>query len=184
MSQLPAVGIHSDVIRQLREMQAYLNQVQYHGIVRILSDMLQFGVDMFFTDTRSPPPHHHHPPPPSPEHHSRYERPHYSAPVGYGAAARLPMYEQDVTDKHNFRGHKSVHFLIPKDKAGGLIGKGGVNLKTLSAECNCSIRLDREEEDNMRRVHLYNADMAILQEAKEKILEFIENLNPEEEIVA
>jgi rRNA processing protein Krr1/Pno1 len=66
-----------------------------------------------------------------------------------------------------------LEFFIPKDKAGGVIGKGGQILRDLQTETGCRIRLDRDEIQGMRRVIVRHEDDAVMLRAKEKILDVV-----------
>lgn len=78
-------------------------------------------------------------------------------------------YDRDK-DRDMDTGNK-LEFFIPKEKAGGVIGKGGVVLRELQIETGCRIRLDRDEMHGMRRVTVKHDDDSVMLRAKERILD-------------
>lgn len=85
--------------------------------------------------------------------HTLNEMSQQSAPVAY---------EDDDAGK--------MVFYIPKEAAGGVIGKGGSVLNELMAEFGVKMFVDREEYQNMRKVVINSDNSQSMQAAKEKIL--------------
>merc|ERR1711871_1941284 len=61
-------------------------------------------------------------------------------------------------------------FYIPKDTAGGVIGKGAANIKAIMEEFSVNIYVDRDEYQSMRKVVIRSENPAANQGAKEKVL--------------
>lgn len=168
---LQTYGIHPEVVRQLRDLQAYF---------------VQFGMDIQIIDTRA------HVASAQQALNSfsfnsnsdqRYSSGHYNNDGNRGEKRdyrdrdrereRDPRDLRDQTEVGN-----KLEFFIAKEKAGVVIGKGGQTLKEVQAEFNCKIRLDREELNGMRRVTVRHDDDMVMLRAKERILEIIANSQP------
>ena len=116
---------------------------------------------------------------------------HPQQPMGYGAPVAYPGQPQGMSPVMYASGppydqsggsigekeapipetSQKLDFYIPKEKAGGVIGKGASVLKGLQKEFGIFIRLDRSEIRGMRKVIMRGEDEAVLIRAREKIIE-------------
>lgn len=67
-------------------------------------------------------------------------------------------------------------FYIPKDSAGGVIGKGASNIKAIMEEFDVNIYIDRDEFQGSRKVVVKSEDPAKNQQAKDKLIECSEQI--------
>lgn len=119
LTSITSYGVSADTVRQLTEIQAYLNE---HGLRLTVSTMGETPVN-------------------------------HSAP-----------HEDDTSDPNK------LVFYIPKDSAGGVIGKGAGNLKAIMEEFGVNIYVDRDEYQSMRKVVVRSEDPAANESAKSKIM--------------
>lgn len=132
-------GLHVDVVSQLGEMQAYINQ---------------FGLELQVVDKRS----------------SQQSAPMFSPPnAGYHKPAAIR--HEPSAGRHKVDDGNSIEFLIPKEQAGAVIGKGGVGLRDIRQETGCKVSLSRDEVNGMRVVTVYHENNEMMEKAKELVLQ-------------
>ena len=68
---------------------------------------------------------------------------------------------------------KKVEFVIPSDKAGLVIGRGGAQLKEIQAECGCNLKVGPDEGFPLRLVVAWGDDEDALERARCRVLGLI-----------
>lgn len=146
-------GLHMDVVNQLGEMQAYIGQ---------------FGLEMQILDKRSTPkpqtPHYY------PRSHSMSSS-HMPVSRADGSHSLTHAQAQHVAGgASGYSTMKTLDFLIQKDQAGALIGKGGQGLRDIRQETGCRVSVSRDEINGMRVVTLHNESTDILEKTRDILL--------------
>ena len=121
LSSVASYGVSADTVRQLTEVQDYLNE---------------FGLKLTISTIAPSNP----------------------APL-----------QDDNSDPNR------IIFYIPKLTAGSVIGKAAANLKAIMDEFDVTIYIDREEYQNMRKVVIRSENPSNNQNAKEKILQNVQD---------
>jgi hypothetical protein len=132
ISTLQSIGLHSDVVTRLRELQSYLNQ---------------FGLDLQVLDSRPQMPPIGFPP-------GDYHHPHASSASSHGGGGLSHSLSTASLGGGGPDGSRKLEFYIPRETVGGLIGRGGQGLRDLMHETGCKIYIDKTEMDGARLVRV------------------------------
>lgn len=150
MSSLTNFGLPQDFVSRLKETQTYMHQL---------------GLDLQVVDMRP----------------QLQVAPFATAPVQYtfGGVPSMqgtarPQQRQKQEDKEIRDGE--MGFYIPKEKVGGLIGRGGQGLRDLAVQTGCKIRVDRAEVNGQRRVILSNDSEAVMLKAKDIVMHVVSGI--------
>lgn len=87
----------------------------------------------------APPTHH--------PHHS-----HHSSPVNSNVGLVVGLTHSISSGSGGNENHRKLEFYIPRETAGGIIGRGGQGLRDLMHETGCKIYIDKNETNEGGRL--------------------------------
>lgn len=176
MNSLASIGLHGDVVSRIREMQSYLNQFGLDlqvldGRPHTAIPQIGFSPNEYASTSSSNPyatPHHQ-------QHHS-----HHSSPLN-NSNPTINLSHSISSGSSGNDSHRKLEFYIPRETAGGIIGRGGQGLRDLMHETGCKIYIDKSEtNDGARLVRILSNgasdEESVLQFAKEVIIKRVNEI--------
>eukprot|EP00604_Paraphysomonas_vestita_P003230 CAMPEP_0174821448 /NCGR_PEP_ID=MMETSP1107-20130205/8138_1 /TAXON_ID=36770 /ORGANISM="Paraphysomonas vestita, Strain GFlagA" /LENGTH=436 /DNA_ID=CAMNT_0016038469 /DNA_START=81 /DNA_END=1391 /DNA_ORIENTATION=- len=185
MNSLASIGLHGDVVSRIREMQSYLNQFGLDlqvldGRPHTTIPQMGFPPNEYTSASATNPyatPHHQQQQQQQQQHHS-----HHSSPLNNSSTGLAIGLSHSISSGSSGNdGHRKLEFYIPRETAGGIIGRGGQGLRDLMHETGCKIYIDKSEtNDGARLVRILSNgtpdEESSLQFAKEVIIKRVNEI--------